>query len=89
MRLPRRQVLSDDVYDAIKAQLLANRLPPRGKINIDELARELSVSNTPIRQALSRLEVSGDGPTAELAMRRHLTLALERITSSAQSGEQR
>ena len=59
MPLPRRQVLSDDVYDAIKADLLANRLPPGAKINIDELGRDLRVSNTPIRQALSRLEAEG------------------------------
>ncbi|HYY10628.1 MAG TPA: GntR family transcriptional regulator [Kineosporiaceae bacterium] len=59
MPLPRRQALSDDVYDAIKSQLLSNQLPPGGRINIDELRRDLGVSNTPIRQALSRLEAEG------------------------------
>jgi len=59
MPLPRRQALSDDVYDAIKAQLLSNQLPPGAKLNIDELRRDLGVSNTPIRQALSRLEAEG------------------------------
>ena len=59
MPLPRRQALSDDVYDAIKSQLLSNQLPPGAKINIDVLRRDLGVSNTPIRQALSRLEAEG------------------------------
>jgi DNA-binding GntR family transcriptional regulator len=59
MPLPRRQALSDDVYDAIKGQLLSNQLPPGAKLNIDELRRDLGVSNTPIRQALSRLEAEG------------------------------
>ena len=59
VQLPKRQVLADDVYDIIKASLLANRIPPESRINLDHLARELGVSNTPIRQALARLESEG------------------------------
>ena len=59
MPLPRRQELSDDVYDAIKGQLLSNQLPPGARLNIHELRIELGVSNTPIRQALTRLESEG------------------------------
>src|SRR6266700_3458122 len=39
-----RQVLADGVYE---------------RINIDEIARELDVSGTPVREALARLESEG------------------------------
>lgn len=34
-------------------------IPPDTRINIDKLARELQVSNTPLREALTRLEAEG------------------------------
>lgn len=45
-----------DVYGILRAKILDLQLPPDGKINIDALARELGVSQTPIREALSQLE---------------------------------
>ncbi|THJ66786.1 GntR family transcriptional regulator [Arthrobacter echini] len=45
-----------DVYGALRAKILDLQLPPDGKINIDALAREFGVSQTPIREALSQLE---------------------------------
>lgn len=57
--MPKRQMLSDDVYDAIKESIVTGRLPAGSKINLEELRRETGVSNTPIRQALSRLEAEG------------------------------
>jgi DNA-binding GntR family transcriptional regulator len=53
---PRRPVLANEVYDAIKAMILDHRISPGQHIGIDELARELSVSQTPVREALARLE---------------------------------
>lgn len=46
----------DTPYARIKAMILANRIPPDTKLTIDRLARELGVSQTPIREALQRLE---------------------------------
>lgn len=43
-------------YDRIKAMILAKVIPPDTKLNIDKLARELGVSQTPVREALQRLE---------------------------------
>ena len=57
--IPKRQMLSDDVYDAIKVSILTGRIPAGSKINLEELRRDTGVSNTPIRQALSRLEAEG------------------------------
>lgn len=43
-------------YDRIKAMILSKAIPPDTKLNIDRLARELRVSQTPVREALQRLE---------------------------------
>jgi DNA-binding GntR family transcriptional regulator len=56
---PLRNMLADDVYDVIKTGLLANRFVPGERLNLDQIARELNVSNTPVRQALARLESEG------------------------------
>ncbi|MDR6550520.1 GntR family transcriptional regulator [Paenibacillus qinlingensis] len=50
-----RYVLTDEIYTLLKAQILQHDIPSGEKINIDQLARDLEVSNIPIREALSRL----------------------------------
>jgi DNA-binding GntR family transcriptional regulator len=57
LRRPPR--LGDEVYNAIYARLMSLRIPPGGRISVDNLVRELGVSQTPIREALSRLEAQG------------------------------
>jgi DNA-binding GntR family transcriptional regulator len=51
--------LGDEVYNAIYAQLMSLRIAPGGRLSVDNLVRELGVSQTPIREALSRLEAQG------------------------------
>jgi DNA-binding GntR family transcriptional regulator len=58
-RLPRRHVLADDVYEAIKAMVMDHVVLPGARVSIDGLARELQVSPTPVREALARLESDG------------------------------
>ena len=55
----RTQGIVDEVYELIRADIMALRIPPDSRISIDELARKLGVSQTPIREALSRLEATG------------------------------
>ncbi|MEJ5888812.1 GntR family transcriptional regulator [Pseudokineococcus marinus] len=55
----RRQLLRDEVYDALLDMLLEQRLAPGGSLSIDGLARELGVSPTPVREALVFLEHTG------------------------------
>jgi len=55
-RIPRRQVLADDVYEALKAMVMDHVVRPGDRVSIDGLARELEVSPTPVREALARLE---------------------------------
>lgn len=59
LRQPRRNVLADEVYDILRDGLVSQRIAPGSRLNLDHLARELHVSNTPVRQALARLESEG------------------------------
>ncbi len=56
LRIPTRRVLADDVYEQIRALIMSDGIAPGARVNIDEVARELDVSPTPVREALARLE---------------------------------
>jgi DNA-binding GntR family transcriptional regulator len=58
-RLKRSQGFVDEVFRLIRADIMSLRIPPDTRISIDKLARELGVSQTPIREALSMLEAIG------------------------------
>lgn len=49
----------DGVYDSIYERLMSLAIAPGSRIPIDVFARELNVSQTPVREALSRLEREG------------------------------
>jgi Transcriptional regulators len=51
--------LGDDVYDALLDMLTSGDLEPSTPLAIDRLAKSLSVSPTPVREALARLEHTG------------------------------
>ncbi|MEU5910554.1 GntR family transcriptional regulator [Micromonospora sp. NPDC047527] len=51
--------LADEVYDTLLEQLMSLRIEPDSRVTIDVLARELGVSQTPIRDALNRMEAEG------------------------------
>lgn len=57
--ISRPQALAHEVYEVLYGQLLGLRIAPGARITVDALARELNVSQTPIREALSRLEREG------------------------------
>ncbi|MCJ8013618.1 GntR family transcriptional regulator [Paenibacillus sp. KQZ6P-2] len=54
-----RNNLTDEIYQIVKEDILSHRFAAGEKINIDQLARDLEVSNIPIREALSRLQSEG------------------------------
>lgn len=58
-RLRPRRALTDDVYEAVKAQVMDQVIPAGERLSIDGLARELGVSPTPVREAMTRLESEG------------------------------
>ena len=51
--------LRDKAYNAIKDKILTGRIGHSDFLNEGELMKELDVSRTPIREALSRLEQEG------------------------------
>lgn len=51
--------LADEVYDRLLTQMMSQRIDPGSRVTIDVLARELGVSQTPIRDALNRMEADG------------------------------
>jgi DNA-binding GntR family transcriptional regulator len=55
----RREVLSDGVYRKIRAHLLSDGVEPGSRLSIDALAKRYQVSQTPVREALARLESEG------------------------------
>jgi DNA-binding GntR family transcriptional regulator len=54
-----RQVLADHVYDELMVALVDGRLEADEPLNIDALSRSMEISQTPIREALARLEATG------------------------------
>jgi DNA-binding GntR family transcriptional regulator len=54
-----RYVLTEEIYAVLKDKILTHDIAPGEKINIDQLGRDLEVSNIPIRESLSRLSAEG------------------------------
>jgi DNA-binding GntR family transcriptional regulator len=73
-KILRRTVLSDDTYDSVRSMILKHEIPPGTKVNIDALAIQLGISQTPIREALARLE--SDGLIAKEALKGYSTTNL-------------
>ncbi|MBP2472006.1 DNA-binding GntR family transcriptional regulator [Crossiella equi] len=69
-----RQVLADGVHEQIRALILNHGIEPGERVNIDEVARELDVSGTPVREALARLE--SEGLVSRVALRGYRTTPL-------------
>ena len=54
-----RATLTERVYAILRAELLDGRRPPGARLNEKELAAQLGVSPTPIREALNKLRTEG------------------------------
>lgn len=57
--MSRFKTLKDHVYDYISAQIMDGQLKPLEKINENEISAALSVSRTPVREALIQLSCEG------------------------------
>lgn len=53
---PDRSRLSDRVYEQLETMLLDGVIQPGERIRVDAISRQLGVSQTPVRESLSRLE---------------------------------
>jgi DNA-binding GntR family transcriptional regulator len=57
--IKRPGALAEEVYSRLYDQLMTHSIAPGAKLSVDALARTLDVSQTPIREALARLEAQG------------------------------
>ncbi len=55
----RRRTLTEEVYEALKGDILSRRLRRGARLVESRLAAEFGVSKTPVREAISRLEREG------------------------------
>ncbi|GAA2613314.1 GntR family transcriptional regulator [Actinomadura fulvescens] len=55
----KKRPLADQMYDVLLDQFMAGKRAPGEPLNIGALSRELEVSQTPLREALARLEHTG------------------------------
>lgn len=69
--LPERHGLGGDVYEILKRSIMDHVIEPGSRLSIDGLARELGVSQTPVREAMARLE--SDGLVNKVALRGYST----------------
>ena len=51
--------IAESVHERVYDRIMTLEIPPGARIPIDGLARELNVSQTPVREALTRLEREG------------------------------
>ena len=82
----------EGVYDGIYHRLMSLEIAPGARIPIDVLSRDLGVSQTPVREALSRLEREGLVRKEHLvgysaAPQRTLRLYFQRPTGACQFGD--
>jgi len=66
-------ILSDEVYSTIGAAILEGRLAPGMRLRDIDLAQQLGVSRTPVREALQRLERFG---LVEIAVGRYTRVSV-------------
>ncbi|HEY5224108.1 MAG TPA: GntR family transcriptional regulator [Microbacteriaceae bacterium] len=72
--IPPRQVLADEVYVRLKSLIMASSIAPGTRINIEDIARQLEISPTPVRESLARLE--SDGLVDKLPLKGYRTTEL-------------
>lgn len=72
--MPPRQVLGDEVYSRLRSMIMDSSIAPGTRINIEDVARQLDVSPTPVRESLARLE--SDGLVDKLPLKGYRTTEL-------------
>ncbi len=55
----RSERISDTIYKMLRERIVDHTLPSGSRINVDEIARQLGVSRTPVHEALSILAIDG------------------------------
>jgi len=59
MSIPSINSISDQVYTALKKEILAGELQPGARLLVLEIAKKFNISQAPVREALERLKSAG------------------------------
>ena len=59
MSTKKRGLLRRSAYNSLKAMIVTGQLPPGARVLVEDLAAKLSISRTPVREALNQLERDG------------------------------
>lgn len=59
MAILKRSTLAEQAYEELQEQIVSGRLPAGQRLLADELAGSLAISQTPVKEALARLEQDG------------------------------
>ena len=59
LKLGNYELLNQKAYHALKRAIVRGDLPPNSKLILTEIAKSLGISNTPIREAINKLESEG------------------------------
>jgi DNA-binding GntR family transcriptional regulator len=59
MKIIQKEKLSNQVYNVLREMIIDHRFQPGSRLNVEQLARELAVSRTPVWEAVGRLEQEG------------------------------
>lgn len=78
------KILSDEVYNRIGAAILEGTLPAGARLRDVDLAAQLGISRTPVREALQRLEHFG---LVEIAVGRYTRVSEPTEGQRAETGE--
>lgn len=84
IRLSTGMILGDEVYSTIGAAILDGTLAPGERLRDVDLAQQLGVSRTPVREALQRLERFG---LVEIAVGRYTRVSVPDDKLRADTGE--
>jgi DNA-binding GntR family transcriptional regulator len=57
--ITRSDLIAERAYEEIREAIFANRLPPGAPLSVPELARQLAISRSPVREAVQRLVHDG------------------------------
>lgn len=55
----RGEALADQAYAVVRDAILSHALPPGARLSVPEIARQLSISRSPAREAIARIQHEG------------------------------
>ena len=81
----KKEPIKDQIYNIIKRRILSHQYEPGKRLSILSISRELSVSNSPVREAISMLERDGLVETYPNAGPSVVTISEERLEQVAEA----